>query len=70
MDHGGTPVSWAEFEANLAAKMGDHAFQEEVRPLPAAGVDYDVGAAHEMVQGELLVGLPGDPWKGGDAGAA
>ena len=65
MDHGGTPVSRAEFEANLAAKAGDRAFQEDLRPLLAPVVKYDPVIALEVVRRRLLSRLPGRPWRGG-----
>jgi predicted nucleotidyltransferase component of viral defense system len=64
MDHGGTPVSRAEFEANLGAKSGDRSFLEEVRQLLAAGVIYESKVAIDVVQRELVARLPGEPWKG------
>lgn len=64
MDHDGLTVSRAEFEANLAAKLRTAAFREEVRPLLSADVTYDPVAASELVHGELISKLPGEPWKG------
>jgi predicted nucleotidyltransferase component of viral defense system len=66
MDHAGTPLSRAEFEANLAVKAADRAFLEEVRPLLATGVRYDPEAALGVVRGQLVALLPGEPWRGGD----
>ena len=64
MDHGGTPVSRAEFEANLQDKSGDQAFHEDVRRLLAAGVTYEARVAIDVVQRELVARLPGEPWRG------
>ena len=64
MDHGGTPVSRAEFEANLVAKAGNRSFLEEVRPLLARGVHYDPEVALDLVRAQLLPQLAGEPWKG------
>lgn len=64
MAHGETPVSRAEFEANLAAKGMEVSFGEDVRPLLAAGLDYDPAVALERVGQDLVARLPGDPWKG------
>jgi hypothetical protein len=72
MDHGGTSVSRAEFEANLAAKAADLAFHDDVRRLLASGVNYDSDVAVAVVRRELVARLPGEPWKGaaqGDASA-
>ena len=62
--HDGVVVSRAEFEANLALKLGDQAFIEDIRPLIPADVDYDPLVAVEIIQKELIAKLPGDPWKG------
>ncbi|MBI4602956.1 MAG: nucleotidyl transferase AbiEii/AbiGii toxin family protein [Planctomycetes bacterium] len=70
MLHGGTPVSRAEFEANLAAKARDAAFHEDVRRLVAAGVSYDPQDAIVAVRRDLVARLPGEPWKGGEQARA
>lgn len=64
MDRDGTPVTRAQFEANLAAKAKDPTFRADVRPLLAPGVRYDDGTALERVQRDLVACLPGEPWKG------
>lgn len=64
MEHGNTPVSRAEFEANLAAKAGMPAFRDDVRALLAVGVRYDAEAAFDLVKRELIARLPGAPWQG------
>lgn len=66
MEHDGLAVSRAEFEANLAAKLGTAAFREDVRPLVSADITYDPAAAAELVHDELISKLPGEPWKGLD----
>ena len=67
MDHGGTPVSRAEFEANLAEKASNPAFHEDVKRLLSASVRYDPQNALEVVLREIVARLPGDPWKGREA---
>lgn len=64
MDHDGTTVSRAEFEANMAAKLTSDVFLEDIRLLIPADVVYDPVTAAEIVQDELIAKLPGEPWKG------
>jgi predicted nucleotidyltransferase component of viral defense system len=64
MDHGCTPVSRAEFEANLAAKLRSKQFLEDIEPLLPNDVTYDVAVADAHVREHLLAKLRGDPWKG------
>lgn len=61
MDHGGTHVSRAEFEANLAAKLGSREFREDIEPLLPTGTTYDVTEADACVRDHLITKLPGDP---------
>jgi predicted nucleotidyltransferase component of viral defense system len=63
-DHGGTPVSRAQFEANLEPKFQDPAFLEDIDPLLRPGVMFDPRAAEAVVRAQLIQALPGDPWKG------
>lgn len=68
MAFGGTPVTRAQFEANMAAKLTDPAFLTDVPPLLRAGLKHDAAAAWSRVHAALVCRLPGDPWKGdGDA---
>lgn len=64
MEHGRTPVSRAEFEANLAAKLNSKQFMEDISPLLPAHVTYDVALADAHVREHLIAKLRGDPWKG------
>jgi hypothetical protein len=72
MLHGRTPVSRAEFEANLAEKEADAAFIGDVHALLAtgpgprlkAGPVYDAKVAIALVRRELIERLRGDAWKG------
>lgn len=68
MAFGGTPVTRAQFEANMAAKLTDPAFLTDVPPLLRTGIEHDAAAAWARVHAALVSRLPGDPWKGdGDA---
>ena len=64
MEHDSATVSRAEFEANLAAKLGSDVFLEDIIPLIPADMKYEPMAAAEVVQDELISKLPGEPWKG------
>lgn len=59
-----TPVSRAEFEANLADKARDPAFTQDVRPLLAPGTTWELDAAYRVVSDQLVARIPGAPWKG------
>lgn len=63
MEHAGTPVSRAVFEANLAGKV-DEDFHQDIRPLLGASVEYDSDAALALVLERLISRLPGKPWQG------
>jgi len=65
INHDDATVSRAEFEANLAAKLESDVFLEDIKPLIPADIEYDPVVAADVVQGELISQLPGDPWKGG-----
>jgi predicted nucleotidyltransferase component of viral defense system len=67
MDHDGTPVSRAEFEANLEPKLRDLAFRDDLGPLLPAGVEFDHEAAERLVRAELVEALPSDPWRGSES---
>lgn len=68
MAFGGTPVTRAQFEANMAAKLTDAAFLNDVPPLLRTGLEHDAAVAWSRVHAALVSRLPGDPWKGhGDA---
>lgn len=50
----GSSVSRATFGKNLAAKVESRAFNEDLRPLLAAAVDYDPAEAARVVSARLL----------------
>ena len=64
MEHGETPVTRAQFEENMAAKMGDTKFVDDVTPLIRTGLSYDPQEAWSAVHHALVARLPGEPWKG------
>ena len=68
MSFGGTPVTRAQFEANMTAKITDAPFVTDVPPLLRTGIDHKPAEAWSRVHSALVSRLPGDPWKGaGDA---
>ena len=64
MEFGETPVSRAQFEANMAAKLVDATFLDDVPILLRTGLDYDPGDAWSRVQATLIALLRGEPWRG------
>lgn len=62
--HGGQKITRAQFEENLADKMQDNAFLEDVVPLLPTEVTYKAQTAYDLVSSRLISLLPGDPWKG------
>ena len=63
MDHDNVTASRAEFEANLAGKLSDDVFLEDLQLLLPAGIEYDPQDAAALVQEELITRIPGRPWK-------
>jgi predicted nucleotidyltransferase component of viral defense system len=64
MDHGKTPVSRAQFERNIAGKLADSTFLEDIEPLLPTDAIYDPQVAAKVVLSRLVARIPGDPWKG------
>jgi len=64
MKHEKRTISRAEFERNLVDKEADSAFLDDIRPLLAAGVDYDAKVAVMLVLDKLISRLRGEPWRG------
>ena len=64
LEHEGHRVTRAQFEENLAQKMQDPQFLADIRPLLAAGYDWNPEAEIAVVTSGLIERLPGDPWKG------
>lgn len=67
MDFSGASVTRAQFEQNMAAKIGDPAFFADLSPLLRSGLSYDPLEAWRRVHAALITRLPGDPWKGVDS---
>jgi len=63
MEYGGNRVSRAEFERNMDAKLCDHQFTGDIKPLLAAGVEWEVRQAADLIYTQLLSRLPGEPWQ-------
>lgn len=64
MEHGGHKVTRAQFEENLALKLGDAQFLGDIGPLLAPGYQWEPEAEASAVSSRLLTLLPGEPWKG------
>lgn len=64
MNHGGSPVSRAQFEKNIAMKSVDPRFTADIGPLLADGYRWDFDAAAAVVRTQLIKRLSGEPWKG------
>lgn len=69
MAHGGTPVTRAQFEANMSAKLRDPTFLDDVPSLLRTGLRHSPEEAWARVHEELVARLSGDPWKGDGDGA-
>jgi predicted nucleotidyltransferase component of viral defense system len=65
MAYGKTPVTRAQFEANMAVKMGDPTFLNDVSPLLRTGLEHDPDEAWSRVHDVLISRLHGHPWKRG-----
>lgn len=61
LEHGGSSVTRAAFEANLEDKLADRAFVEDVAPLLAEPTSYDAGQAAQIMLERLISKLPGEP---------
>jgi len=59
LDAEGKRIAREDFETNLADKLADPTFADDVRPLLASGVEWDAAAAGDFVFRELLPLLPG-----------
>lgn len=59
----GHVISRAAFEENLALKLSDGRYTDDVAPLLAAGIGWDAELAARLVHGELITRLAGDAWR-------
>lgn len=64
MEQDGQRITRALFEKNLATKVSDPRFTSDIVPLLAAGVEFVGADAAQLVTAQLLVRLPGRPWRG------
>jgi predicted nucleotidyltransferase component of viral defense system len=64
MEADGEKVTRAMFEQNLIAKKTDPIFMADMSPLLAHGQIWNSEVAFDRVWTELILRLPGDPWKG------
>lgn len=64
LEHQGLRVTRAQFEENLALKLGDPEFTGDIGPLLADGFRWEIDKAAPVVLSRLIARLPGDPWKG------
>ena len=67
-EHSDTPISRAQFEANLSLKRNIPEFHADVLPLLVTGIEYDPEIAMRLVLRDLVSQLPGNPWKGDESG--
>ncbi len=64
MKHEDSSVTRAQFEENLAGKLKDPAFLNDVQPLLSPGSPvFDAITEYEQIRKSFLSLLPGDPWK-------
>lgn len=56
-------VSRAQFEENLIRKLSDPIFRADMTPLLRPGIAWDPDRAGAFVMEQVLVRLPGDPWR-------
>jgi len=64
MKHEKRTISRAEFERNLFERETASAFLDDIRPLLATGISYDVKVAALLVRETLIARLSGEPWRG------
>ncbi len=60
-----TTITRALFEANMAGKIADATFLDDLPSLLRTGFEYDPSEAWSRVHDMLVTRLPGEPWKGG-----
>lgn len=62
MKQAGRTVSRAQFEQNLHEKSLDRTFLADIKPLLAAGFEYDAATALQIVRKSLIEAVPGAAW--------
>ena len=61
-----TPITKARFEKNLSGKYRDKDFREDIKPLLAKGVNYDIEEAFEVIHAAFITKLKGSSYSGDD----
>jgi predicted nucleotidyltransferase component of viral defense system len=56
-------ISRAAFEENLANKLSSALFRLDMTPLLRPGIKWDIDEAAALINKELLMNLPGNPWQ-------
>jgi predicted nucleotidyltransferase component of viral defense system len=64
LENSGLSISRAEFEENLADKLKDPAFIDDIEPLLPVGVSYNISEAGNLVRNRLIAIMRGEPWRG------
>jgi len=64
LDDQGVSITRAQFEKNLAEKMLNDDFKNDLTPLLATEIEYSQKAAFDLISKEIIQKLPGEPWKG------
>lgn len=64
MEHEKRTISRAAYERDLFEKETDSAFLDDIRPLLATGISYNVKVAATLVRESLISRLAGEPWRG------
>jgi predicted nucleotidyltransferase component of viral defense system len=65
LSHQKTTVTRAQFEINLAEKLMNKAFTQDIVPLlSASALPFDAQAAAEILKTTFLALLPGESWRG------
>lgn len=64
MEHGNHGISRALFEQNMHEKFKSTRFLEDIKPLLAPTIDWDLKRAVNMINSQYISRLPGEPWAG------
>ncbi len=60
------PITKARFEKNLSGKYKDKDFKEDIKPLLAKDVDYDIEEAFKVIHAAFISKLKGSSYSGDD----
>ena len=64
LEHEGTKISRAQFAQNLARKLSDSNFCNDIKPLLRENDHWDINQASSLVRDSIFPHLLGDPGKG------